>query len=174
MSNNTKSTFIISLISFVLTSAICGFLFFEINAQGVRLDNNVALLKSNNKKDYTHLNITRTMQETEAQRTELSTKFLRDANDSITFLDEMEALAPTLGLTLRTESIDDTIADKEKGLKFFKVVFVYVGEKDAVKDFVRILENIHYHSYLESLSLKSIAGDTWEGEATILITMQTP
>lgn len=171
MSKNTKNTFVISLISAILSLGFCLYFIFEIKSQGSRLAEQVAIIAEYNSKELSYLNIKKIMTETENEREQISSKFFKNDNDSISFLSDIEILAPKMGLVLKTESLD-AVTDATKKLNFVKITFLYSGQKNAVMDFSKMMENIPYNSSVESLSLKEISDGSWEGKTTILILIQ--
>ena len=172
MSKNTKNTFVISLISVLLSLGFCLFFIFEIKSQGVRLEEQVAVIAEYNSKELSYLNIKKIMNETENEREQISSKFFKNDNDSISFLSDIEILAPKMGLVLKTEALD-AVTDAGKKLNFVKITFLYSGQRNAVMDFSKMMENIPYQSSIESLSLKEISDGNWEGKTTILILIHT-
>ncbi len=171
MNNNTKKIFVTSLITSLLALSVCLFMAYEINGQGMLLEEQISILSDNNKKEILYTNTNRTIKETEQEREAVSEKFLKDENDLIYFLTEIEGLAPKLGLTVETDNIENVL-NEEKKLEAIKVSFIYSGQKNKVMDFTKLIENIPYHSYVDTLSLTELASGNWEGKITVFITMQ--
>lgn len=172
MGKKTKNILILSIIIFIFSIGTCLFLFLEINNKGVALENQMAILAENNNKESIYLNLRRTINETEEERKSISDKFFTDENEVISFLGEIESLAPEMGLDLKTQDLD-RVSDKEKKSEYLKIVFTYKGNKTNVTNFVKLMENIPYHSYINDLSLKKISDGSWEGRLTIFITIQS-
>lgn len=170
MSKNTKNTFIIALIISLVSISACGFIIYEIKNQGLQLEEKVKILAEYNDKEISYLNVTKIMKEAEGDREQIANKFFKNEKDYILFLDEIETLAPNMGLVLKTSAIEDVFDDQKK-LIFAKITFSYKGQKKSVMDFSKMLENIPYYSYIETLSLKDVS-ESWEGEATILISVK--
>lgn len=170
MNNKTKQIFILSLIISITTLGILGFMFSRILAQGKLLEEQITILNENNSKQATSVRVKRLVQETEEDRQKLNASFFKDEGDSITFLSEIEELAREAGLDLRTDALDK-ITDQQTSQEFIKVVFSYTGKKDLVYKFSELLENIQYHSTVDSLTLRSLVEGGWEGKATVLITI---
>lgn len=171
MSKNTKNTFVISLISATLSVGFCIFFIFEIKAQGLHLEDQVAIIAEYNSKELSYLNIKKIITETENERKQISSKFFKNDDDTIYFLNDIETLAPKMGLVLKTDSLEPVV-DVKKDLKFIKITFSYKGQKNAIMDFSKMMENIPYQSSIESLSLKEVSDGEWEGKTTILILIQ--
>lgn len=171
MSKKTIHAFIFSVLIFLGSLSACLYLFYEIDRQGVRLEEQVTILAQNNSKEEIYRNIKRTVQETETERGEIANKFFKDENDAISFLNEVESIAPSFGLDFKTKDLG-TVSSKDDKLQSIKMTFVYKGNEDKVMNFTKLMENIPYHSYVGSLSLKELSEDEWEGELTILISIK--
>jgi hypothetical protein len=156
---------------FFVSMSTGAFLAYEISRQGLLLEEQVTILAENNSKEETYLNIKRTVQETEKERAEIASKFFKDENDSIYFLNTIETIAPNLGLSFKTESLDD-VTDKDKKSQSIKMTFVYSGKESSVLAFTKMMENIPYHSYIDTLSLKELEAGLWEGKITILVSVK--
>ena len=171
MSKNTKNTFIISLISAIVSVGFCLFFIIQIKAQGLHLEEQVAILAEYNSKELSFLNVKKLITETETERKQISEKFFKNDDDTIYFLNDIETLAPKMGLVLKTESLEPVII-AEKNLKSIKITFSDTGQRKAVLDFSKMMENIPYQSSIESLSLKEVSDGNWEGKTTISILIQ--
>ncbi len=170
MSNKTKQIFIIALVTSILTLGSLAFFFSRILVQGQLLQEQISILTDNNNKQSTSVRIKRLVLETEVERAMLAGSFFKDEGDSITFLSDIESLANKTGLELRTEALDK-ITDPETSREYIKTVFSYEGRKDLVYNFSELLENLPYHSYIDSLTLRQLTGNNWEGRVTVLITI---
>ena len=172
MSKKTINNLIISIIVLTMSIGVCAYLFYEIDRKGVQLEEQVAILAENNSKENTYLNIKRTVQETEEERSSIANKFFKDENNNaINFLNEVESMAPSFGLDFKTEALD-SVVDKDKKVQAIKMSFVYSGNKTAVMNFTKLMENIPYHSYIESLFLKELSADVWEGKMTLIVSVK--
>jgi hypothetical protein len=167
MSAKTKKIFFITLcIAIAAVSALVLF-FFEIRSQAQLLEEQVKILNENNTKESAFVRLKRLAQETEDDRTALTSSFFKSEGDSISFLGEVEALATTLGLSFETEMLEK-IQDKEKR-EFVKMGFVFEGKKETVINFSKLLEVAPYHSRLESLQLSKESNGNWVAELSMQI-----
>lgn len=171
MSKKTINILIIAITVLCLSIGACVYLLYEIDKKGLLLEEQIAILAENNSKEETYLNIKRTVQETEIERNNIVDKFFRDENDAINFLNEIESMAPSLGLVFKTEALDN-VTDKDKKVQAIKMSFVYSGDMKTVMNFTKLMENIPYHSYIESLTLKESSNNIWEGKITISISVK--
>jgi hypothetical protein len=170
MSNKTKQIFILSLVVSIITVGTLAFFLYKIKVQGDRLEEQTEILKENTKKENAYINLKRLAQETEADRNLLAASFFKEEGDSIVFLGETESLASSLGLSLEIDALDKVI-DEETKQEHIKVTLIYVGQKDLVFNFSKLMEVAPYHSKVESLTLSQLPGNDWEGKLTISITI---
>lgn len=170
MRSRTKNIFIASILVTLFSAGVCSFLVYEIEVKGMLLEEKLKILAENNNKEKSYIDIQRTIRDTEVDRNKISDKFFSSEDDSITFLNEIEALAPKLGLVLETQALEP-IFDENKKLQSIKISFNYSGKKASVMDFSKILENLQYYSYLENLNLKKVAQDDWNGKVTLVISI---
>ena len=169
MGTKTKKIFIISLIVALISIGVLAFFLYEIQKQGVRLEEQIAILTESNTKESAHLRLNRLVQETESERTELAASFFKDEGDSIMFLGEIETLASALGISLKTQELDKVV-DTEKR-ESIRMTFSYEGTKDTVFTFSKLMEVTPYHSEVESLSLLKLTNGNWQGTLTIVISI---
>jgi len=170
MSNKTKQLFVLSSAAAVLAVGALTYIFYKIEAQSLLLEEQISILNESNTKESAYLRLSRLAQETESKRTLLAASFFKDEGDSIVFLGEVEALAKEIGLSLKTEDLDKIVSEDNKQ-EFIKMTFVYTGKKETVFDFTKLMEVIPYHAVVDSLSLSKMPDANWEGNLTILITL---
>ncbi len=171
MGTKTKKIFIISVITALVSIAVLVFFSYEIQNQGVRLEEQIAILTESNTKESAHVRLNRLVQDTESERALLASSFFKDEGDSILFLGEIETLAGALGLSLKTEELDKVV-DEEKR-ESIRMTFSYDGAKDTVFTFSKLMEVTPYHSRVESLSLRKLTNENWQGTLTILISINS-
>jgi len=172
MCKKTKQTFIISIITAILSLGACLFLLFQIQAQGLSLENNVNVLNENTDKEIAYTNINKKIKETEKERQDIVDIFLHDEDEGLDFVNEIEILAPSLGLSLETKGLG-SLENEEGGVEAVIISFVYSGKKSSVIAFSKLMETIPYHSSVESLSLKKLNTDDFEGQITMFVTIQS-
>ena len=170
MSSKTKKIFVISLVTALLCIAALVFFALKIQAEGVRLEEQVAILTESNTKESAYVRLKRLVQDTESKRTLLASSFFKDEGDSIIFLGEIETLASALGLSLETESLDK-IVDETTKKEAIRITFEFEGAKDTVFTFSKLMEVAPYHSQVESLALRKLSNENWQGTLTIVISI---
>lgn len=170
MSTKTKKIFIISLTAAVISIVAVALFGFRIQAEGVKLEEQIAILTESNTKESAYVRLKRLVQDTESERMLLASSFFKDEGDSIIFLGEIETLAAALGLTLETEALDKVVNETDKS-EAIRMTFAYEGAKDTVLMFSRLMEVVPYHSQVESLTLNKLTNENWQGELTVLISI---
>jgi len=171
MSTKTKKMFIFSLIAVIVTTGSLGYFLYHINVRGLLLEEQLNILAENDTKESAYLKLRRLAQDTEQKRATLASSFFKDEGDSIGFLGEVETMATSLGLSLKTESLDKVVNEETKE-EFIKMTFIYEGQKSTVFTFSKLLEVSPYHGTVESLRLREASSGNWEGQLTILLSIQ--
>jgi hypothetical protein len=161
-----------SLVTATITTSAFAFFFYKISQQGLQLQEQIAFLQESRTKESSYFRLNKLAQETEVKRNLLTEPFFNEEGDSIIFLGEIESLATALGLDLETESLEKVV-NKDTNEEKIKITFSYAGKKDTVLNFSKLMEVIPYHSSVESLDLKSVGDNNWNGELTILITINS-
>ena len=172
MASKTKKIFLVSLIVAGICIGILIFFSLKIQAEGMRLEEQVAILTESNTKESAYVRLRRLVQDTELQRTLLASSFFKDEGGSIIFLGEIETLASALGLTLETESLDKVVDETTKQ-EVIRMTFAFEGAKDTVFTFSKLMEVTPYHSQVESLALRKLSNENWQGTLTILISINS-
>lgn len=172
MSTSTKRTLIISIITMILATTVLSFLWYDIKKKSLALDKQVEILRENNSKELAYLNINRTVKDTQEDRNSINSRFFKSTDDTIYFLNEIEALAKKFGLDFETIGLDDVEGENKK-IQAVNIIFKYSGDKENVIEFTKLIENIPYHAYAETLSLHEITGNIWQGEISIFVTVQS-
>lgn len=173
MTATTKKIFIASLIAAAAAGGLLTFLVYQIDAKGTQLEEQIAILNENTRKESSYVRLTRLAQETAEERATLASAFFAGEGDSITFLGEVEALAASLNLTLETEGLEK-VTKTGSTEESIRMTFVYEGQRATVFAFSKLFELIPYHSLVESLQLRETSPGNWQGTLTVLITIQTP
>jgi hypothetical protein len=172
MNSRTKKILILSIISVTVSAAACLFLLYQISAQGKKLESFLTILNDQSAQEESYVRISRLVQDTEDERNTMASAFFKDESDSIGFLGDIESLASAIGLTLTTDSLNKTTAEDKT--EHITMTFTYRGKKEVVQEFTTLLEHVPYHSWIDSLFLQAVDDTTWEGTATIHITIATP
>lgn len=91
------------------------------------------------------------VEESEAERTTLSTFILKDEDDTIALLSQLDDIAARQGVTLETQKLDV----EETGEQFNQLILSYrlKGTEAAVMNMVRLFETLPYHSEIVALNI---------------------
>ncbi len=169
MNSRTKKILIVSIITLVISVSACLVLAYQIDVQGKKLKEYVQLLTEQGAQEASYIRINRLVQETKQEREDITKAFFKDESESIGFLSDIESLAAAIGLELTTDELNKVTAEDKS--EYIKMTFVYSGEKELVLKFTQLLEHIPYHSLVQNLRLQEVDNTTWEGTATIHITL---
>ena len=171
MNSRTKKIFVTALVFLGAGLGLCALLISYIHTKGAKLEEYTAALTEKNAKEAAFIRVTRLVQETEAERATLSSAFFTDESDSISFLGDIERFAQNVGLTLTTNDLDKITAT-DSAAEYITMTFVYSGDRQQVIGFTKYLENIPYHSKIDSFSYTKAQNGLWEGTLTLLISLR--
>ena len=171
MNATTKKILLLSLSILLLSAGSCLYFVYKINDQGTKLDEYIKALDEKRAQEASFIRISKLVSETEDEREAVSSAFFSDEGDSITFLGDLESFASAIGLDLKTENLNK-ITGADKKTEYITMTFVYSGNKEQILDFNQLLENIPYHSLVNSLSIRKNGDDTWESSLTLYIMIQ--
>lgn len=170
MSKVTLRNFIITLVILLLSLGGAVFFFFQILNNSQLLEQQIAAVADQSTQEAALLRLQRIAQTTKTDREELSSYFLLRQSDSIAFLSEIERLAPKVGLSLETKSLDQVSVG---GREWIQVNFTVGGSLQDVQNFVQILEIIPYVSKLTSVSMNNTNSNQWEADIVIQVQLLT-
>lgn len=171
MNTTTKNTLLLASFILLLSAGTCLFFVYKINDQGTKLDEYIKALDERQAQESSFIRISKLVLETEKERAEIASAFFSDEGNSITFLGEIESFANSIGLKLKTENLNK-ITGADKKTEYITMTFVYSGEKEQVLSFNQLLENIPYHSQIQSLSMRKGGANGWESRLTLHIMIQ--
>jgi Tfp pilus assembly protein PilO len=113
----------------------------------------------------------RTVRETIAATTDtrqtLSSFFLTES-ETISFIAEIESLAAAVGVAVETTALD--ISKQADSRPELKTGFAVEGSELGVKEFLRAVESLPYHSRLPQVRV-SRDGNRWQAQVEVYITM---
>jgi len=171
---NPRTKKFLTASSALLILAVAGLLFFliQIKEKGALLGTYTTALAEQNSQEASFIRIRRQVESTVDDRASIRESFFKDESDSIAFLGAIESFASSINLKLETQGLNKITRTSPEG-EFISMNFVYSGTKAEVLQFTELLENIPYHSWLESLQLVG-ESDEWEGAVTLLISIKAP
>lgn len=168
MSNRTKANFVTAIISFVVVSSVLFLASLYVINQGELLEEQLAALEEQNRQEASLRRLENIAEESVADRAELNNLFLLRESDSIDFLNQIESLAPKLGLTLSTEGLNQ-INDRATDTNWVEVNFSFTGPRKNVEAYVEILENVSYVSEVTNLTLSARSSELWNADITMRV-----
>jgi len=166
MNTHTKRLAILAGVLFITAVVAVVFFVREINAQSVKLSEQITAIQTDRAQQTVFTRIQRTSNETADTREALQSYFLQSQSDSIDFLNFIESQAAISGVELLTNSPTEVT---QEGATFLSVGYNLTGSLNRVENFIQQLENLPYVSQLESLSLAQRAGSTWEANVVITV-----
>jgi len=151
MSALTIKNFILASTFLVLSAGGFFYMANEIERQGTVLLSRVEALQIQQRQENSFFRLQKTAEDSVEERAELTSYFLQKDSDSITFLNQVEQLAPVAGIDLETESLRQFTDPQNQN--WIQVDFSFSGTQRNVQNFVQVLENIPYLSQITALSL---------------------
>ena len=166
MSKITTRNLIIALIFFPIVVGMVSVTFFNVLRNSQTLEEQIIAVAAQSAQEAALLRLQRTAQNTEEDRAELASYFLLRESDSISFLSEIESIAPSIGLGLETTEL---LQITQNNSNWIQATFVVIGARPQVQNFVQILENIPYVSHVTEVSLGGESTGDWKGTITIQV-----
>lgn len=170
MTKTTLSNLIVAAAIFVVVVGVVAVAFWRVLNDSQTLEQQITAVAAQNQQEETLLRMQRIAQSSENQRAELASYFLLRESDSISFLSDIETVAPTLGLVLETTNLRQI---NENNKEWIEATFSVGGRRDDVQEFVQIMENIPYVSRLKSVSMLGSRDGVWQAEVIIQVQLLT-
>lgn len=170
MTNVTLRNLIIALVLFFGVVGTVTFGFVQIMTNSSTLEQQIAAVAAQSEQEQELLRLQRLATNSQADRAELATYFLLRESDSISFLSQIETLAPTIGIELQTVGLEQVVQEQRN---WIEVDFLASGSRLDVQNFIQILEIIPYVSRVTSVNLKETTGSTWQANITIQVQLLT-
>ncbi len=161
MSRVTVRNFGIALTLLIVTGACFGYVVYKTNALEVTLREQLTKMEIDSERESTTYRLQKIAEDSKADREQLTAYFLPQVSDSISFLNQVETLAPLHGVLLKTDSLDEA-SDKKTKQAWVKAQFTFSGSEEDVERFVKILESLPYLSHVTQLSMTARSADNWE------------
>lgn len=168
MSKSTIKTIIVSLILIVMSVTAFGLMVYQVIKQGDMLATQINALEKEQAQEESHLKLKRTAENTTSERAELQSHFLSQESDSIDFLNQVEAMAPEIGVQLKTSGLD-TVIDDSDGTKWIQAKFSFSGSREKVQQFIQILETFPLVSRIMQVDMSAQSSTTWQAGITMQV-----
>ncbi|MCA9358278.1 hypothetical protein KC902_03380 [Candidatus Kaiserbacteria bacterium] len=168
MSGSTKKTVIIALILTLASVAVFGFMVFRVFEQGDRLVAQIGALEEQRAQEAAHRNLQRIATDSQADRDKIKEYFLEKESESIDFLNQVETLAPQVGVALKTTNLQ-LVTEKNTKQAWIEVTFEFSGTRMYVQNFIQILETLPYVLRLNSVTMEARSRSEWQASVTMQI-----
>lgn len=162
----------ISSVLLLLAGILCSGAVFEIHRKSDVLRTQVDVLMAEQAQADSYYKLQKISEETKSEREQIDRYFLKQGSDSIDVLNKVEALAPQIGVSLKTDSLEEQ-ADKKAGTKWIDITFSFSGPEENVLQFLETLEHLPYFSQITAVSLEESAGSGWSAKVTMKLFLST-
>ncbi len=168
LSKKTNTVVLAALLFALLSMGVFAWVFYEVTTAGRSLTERVDTIADTRAKERAYKELTLQVAQTKEQRDALNS-FVLTEDGTGAFLTEIEHLGTIQGVELTTNSLKVvTLKDSPDTLQ---VQFGIVGEEQAVKKMVTILESLPYHSVVSSLSLTKESGEKMRSVVDLAVTL---
>lgn len=168
MSKTAIRNLIISLSLLLVAGGALAIIVMSVISQGVKLEDQVMFLAEEKKQQDVQKKLFEIAESSKNDRQKLKEYFLAKESSSIDFLNDIERLAPEVGVELSTQGLD-TVKGIKDGPEWIEIDFSFSGPKDRVQNFIKILETVPYVSQVTSLDLDAQSSLLWKADATIQV-----
>lgn len=172
MSKITIRNLIIASTVLLLTTGVFVFMIFQIQAQGRLLVENTKTLNAERLQEDSFYKLQKVADESAGDRGKMVSYFLQEEGDTINFLNQIETLAPQVGVVLKTDSLEKS-TDKATGASWVDVSISFSGEEKQVQIFIRVLERLPYLLKITSLDLGAQSNSLWEAKVKLRVFVLT-
>lgn len=139
-----------------------------LEAQGMKLDEQRTILAERTARESGFIELERTAAASAPAREMLARYFLRDEEESINYLNEIEALAADYRVDFTTTNLTAQ-AEEVVGASHLLVDFSMQGTRADVLRYLAVLESLPYLSRLQSVRLENASPGRFEATATIKV-----
>jgi hypothetical protein len=160
--------FIVATVLLMVAGGVFGYTYKIVGDKEETLKNQLAAIKIGNDREQTYYRLQKIAEESKTDREQLDRYFLPHVGESITFLTQVETLAPQNGITLKTDALEEG-GDKKTKEKWVDAKFTFSGTRSDVERFISILENLPFVSRTTSVQLSARAANNWEAKVTIRV-----
>jgi hypothetical protein len=166
MSRTTLRNLIISTAIFFTVGGGVAFLFIGVLSGSEELEEQILALAAQTQQEEALLRLERIAQNSETERSELASYFLLRESDSISFLSEIETIAPRLGVDLETTSLRQVNQDSRE---WIEASMTARGSRVEVERFIEALEVIPFVSRVISINMNGNTPSNWQADITMQV-----
>lgn len=168
MSKKTIRNLIITSILLLISLSVFGYMLFQIEAQGIRLSEQIEALGKEKAQEDSFYRLQRMAADSAQDRERVQSYFLRQEGDTIDLLTRIESLDEQTGVVLKTEGLQN-VTDKATGANWIELSLSFSGEEAQVDRFVKALEHLPYLLKITSLELSAQSSALWSAKVTIRV-----
>lgn len=168
MNKRTIKIFIAALISVVLAGILFGFMFYQVIERGNELNEQVVALEKQRAQENSYFKLQRIIEETSTEREKIENHFLKK-DSYIDFINEIESLAPVMGLALDTKSLESPDPKKEGDKKWLIITLELEGTRNNIEDYLKLLESLPYVSRLTDVKMSAQSSSEWVASVAVKI-----
>lgn len=96
--------------------------------------------------------LSKMVNETESERSQLAGYILKDDADTITLLSKFDDIAAKQNVDLKTSQL--TVEEQKGPYNLLKLSYSLEGSETSVRRMIQLFETVPYHGYITSLSLQ--------------------
>lgn len=138
-------------------------------AVGDVLKENIALVEQHDAREQAYRQLIRTIELSVDKRAALDQLFLTE-DRTIDFLAELEQVAVTFGIEMKTTGLELKPAD-DTGFAELNVRVALKGSHTQTQQFLKLLETLPYHAAITGVNLRHTGdGDRWESDVQLQVT----
>lgn len=167
MSTSTKRIIIFATILVVFAAVVFALIVSQVITKQEQLIAQKQALQEEKAQEASRIALERLAGETEADREQLSSYFFQQQGETVNFLNQIEAIAPQVGVSLDTAGLDIVTDDNEE--EWIEVMFAFSGTRSDVQRFIRILETVPVVSKLTSVNVSAQTSQLWQSNTTMQI-----
>ncbi len=168
MSKITIRNIVIASILMLSAGAFLAAMVYQVLAQGDHLVLQIEAMEKERAQESSYLTLQRMFDKTTLNRENLRKYFLGQVSDSIDFVNKVETLAPSLGVSLETTGLA-SVSDKVDDSQWAQATFEIAGSKDDLLRFIKILETLPYISQVTSVEMEVLSRSDWKAEVIIKV-----
>lgn len=168
MSKSTLKYLIVSGLFAVGAIGVFGFVVYSVGVQGDKLSKQISDLQIQQAQEDSYFKLKKITEESKEDRVDLKSHFLLSEGDSIDFLNQIESLAPEVGVTINTEGLV-IVTEKSDESKWIQVSFSLAGSRSRTQSFIELLEGLPYVSRVTEVKFESLSSTQWRADVTMRV-----
>jgi len=172
MNSKTTRMAIVALILVVVSGGVFGLVVYKVLAEGDKLEAQISVLEKEKAREESYFRLQRLAEDTVDDRKQLASYFLERESNSIDFLNRIEALAPQMNVTLKTNGLE-LLVDKGTDSVWVEASFTFGGTRTQVENFIKMLENLPYTLRVNEVDLMARSSDSWNADVILQVKVLT-